>query len=253
MSSWPGPALRKLFQRPDEPTAVGDTKVSRTIRHLSTPVTAIAAVLVLGMLLSVLSRISFFTSPLFPSTDYGYESSKVVTTGLGWLRRAHPHTPKCGSKSFTKKTLVLLAEYRGARLVQGLPLASNLSMLELSDVVGVPNPDATDPLDRYPFYVVLDNAFSILKVAGRVDDSPGTPNDLLPWPSDRGVRSEFEAIAYSPRSKTFALVQEDVVGKKTGRLHAHVYEININATSNEVVSPLSAYPASFRARSSSQP
>jgi hypothetical protein len=222
------------------------------MRLVSAPATVVAALLVLGVSLFVLSRISFSISPLLPSTDYGYESSKVLTTGLGWLGRAHPHTPKCRSKSFTKKTLVLLAEYRGARLVQGLPLASNLSMLELSDVVGVPNPDAADPLDRYPFYVVLDNAFSILKVARRVDDSPGTPNDLLPWPSDLGVRSEFEAIAYSPRSKTFALVQEDVVGKETGRLHAHVYEININVTSTEIVSTLSEYRASFRARSDSQ-
>jgi hypothetical protein len=83
---------------------------------------------------------------------------------------------------------------------------------------------------------VLDNAFSILKVAGRVDDSPGMPNDLLRWPEKDDSASEFEAIAYSPRSKSFVIVQEMVVGKEGGRLHPHITEVSINSTSNEIVS-----------------
>jgi hypothetical protein len=78
----------------------------------------------------------------------------------------------------------------------------------------------------------------VLKIDERVDDAPGMSNDLLHWPGDDGSKSEFEAIAYSPRSKSFAIVQEDIVGKKSGRLHAHVLDVSINATSNEIVRPL---------------
>jgi hypothetical protein len=240
------------------------------VSRLRAPAAACAIALLLGLSLAALSRLASAVSgrlaaprgaayaPGLADTRAGAGAGEVAALGewsfSGARRheRGHPrgrtraHTADCDSPRFTKDTLVLLAEYRVARLLAGRRQNSGLRTFELSDVVVAPSEDTVattvgrdGPRGRPSVYAVLDNAFSVLKIDARVDDTPGTPNDLLQWPDDDGAKSEFEAIAYSPRSKSFAIVQEDIVGKKSGRLHAHVLDVSINSTSNEIVRPRS--------------
>lgn len=140
----------------------------------------------------------------------------------GWFpfRDVSGHVKDCSSKEFTKSTLKVLAEYPIARMVNGsLATFERLGKFEASDVAARPGSES-------PFYVVLDNSFSILRVGQAFHDVPGSGNELMQWPDDDGSDSQFEALAYNMTSDSFVAVQEVV--ELNGELRPRMFDIKFS-------------------------